>query len=301
MNASTAGPNSPEPLDWNLVQLFLALCDSGSMGRASAGLGISQPTLSRRLADLESVLGQALFERTARGLLLTPAGQALRVPAQRMREQAGLLTLVASHHERTLAGTVRITASEAVSNFVLLPVLRDLRMKLPQIQIELVPSDTVEDLLQRHADIAIRMLRPVQASLIVRRMADMPLGLYAHKDYVDRCGAPSRTTAEAHEWIGLDRADTMIRGFAASGIAVPREFFGFRCDSSVLTWNAVCAGMGIGAGLQAVAARTPDIVHVLKEVAIPPLPTWLAVHRELRGTPRLRVVFDALAQALGTR
>ena len=301
MNNTGARPNSPEHLDWGLVQLFLALCDSGSMGRASVSLGLSQPTLSRRLADLEAALGQALFERTARGLVPTPAGLALRAPALRMREQAGVLTLVAGHHERSHAGTVRITASEAVSNFVLLPVLRELREKQPQIQIELVPTDAVEDLLQRHADIAVRMVRPTQPSLIVRRMADMPLGLYAHQDYVDRRGAPTLATMAAHEWIGLDRSDAMLRGFAASGNAVPREFFGFRCDSSVVTWSAVCAGLGIGVGLQAVAASTPGIVRVLKEVAIPPLPTWLAVHRELRGTPRLRVVFDALAQSLARR
>ena len=106
MNASIDRANSPEPLDWSLVQLFLALCESGSMGRASTGLGISQPTLSRRLVDLEAALGQARFERTARGLVLTPAG------------------------------------------------------------------------------------------LIVRRMADMPVGLYAHKDSIDRCRAPTRATAD---------------------------------------------------------------------------------------------------------
>lgn len=301
VNGSIKNARQPELLDWRLVQLFLALCDSGSMGRATARMGISQPTLSRRLAELEAALGQALFERTARGLVLTPAGRALQVPAQRMRDQAALFALAAGHHERTLAGTVRITASEAVSNFVLLPILRELRAKQPEIQIELVPSDALEDLLLRHADIAIRMLRPTQASLIVRRMADMPLGLYAHKDYVDRLGAPTQANLAMHEWIGLDRSDAMLQGFADAGNAVSREFFGFRCDSSVVTWSAVCAGLGIGVGLQAIASRTPGIVRVLKQIVIPPLPTWLAVHRELRGTPRLRVVFDALAQALRTR
>lgn len=301
MNGTAPDPKPPEQLDWSLVQIFLALCDAGSLGRAASGLGVSQPTLSRRLAVLEAALGQALFERTARGLVPTAAGQALRAPAQRMREQAASLSRLAEHHERTLAGTVRITASEAVSNFVLLPILRELRAGHPQIQIELVPTDAVEDLLQRHADIAIRMVRPVQGSLIARRMADMPLGLYAHQDYVARRGLPSRATTAGHEWIGLDRSDAMLKGFAAAGAAVPREFFGFRCDSSVLTWNAVCAGLGIGVGLQAVAARTPGVVRVLKEVTVPPMSTWLVVHRELRGTPRLRVVFDAMAEALGSR
>lgn len=266
--------------------------------RAAARLGTSQPTLSRRLAALEAELGQPLFERTARGLRLTPAGQALRDPAERMREQAEQLRLAAQRHERTIAGTVRITASEAVSNFVLLPVLGRLRAERPEIQVELVPSDTAEDLLRREADIAVRMFRPTQPSLTARRMADMPLALYASRGYVDEHGPPTRATMHAHRWIGQDRADAMLAGFAAAGNPVPREFFGFRSDSSVLTWNAVCAGLGIGAGLQRVAERTPGVVRVLHDVRIAPLPVWLAAHRELRGTPRMRVVFDALAREL---
>ncbi len=298
MNASIAAAPA---WDWNLVQVFLALCESGSLGRAAVGLGLSQPTLSRRLADLESAWGQALFERTPRGLVPTAAALALRAPARRMHEEAARLALAADGHARTLAGTVRLTASEVVTNFVLLPILRELRQAQPQIQIELVPSDAEEDLLARDADIAVRMFRPRQDSLTVKRLADMPLGIYAHEDYLARCGLPQEDNLTTHEWIGMDRSDQMLRGFAAAGHPVTREFFGLRCDSSVVAWNAVCSGMGIGVGLRQVAERTPGLVRVLDSVGIPPMQAWLAVHRELRGTPRLRVVFAALAAALGTR
>lgn len=298
MNASIAAAPA---WDWNLVQVFLALCESGSLGRAAVGLGLSQPTLSRRLADLESAWGQALFERTPRGLVPTAAALALRAPAQRMHEEAARLALAADGHARTLAGTVRLTASEVVTNFVLLPILRELRQAQPQIQIELVPSDAEEDLLARDADIAVRMFRPRQDSLTVKRLADMPLGIYAHADYLARRGMPQEDNLAAHEWIGMDRSDQMLRGFAAAGHPVTREFFGLRCDSSVVAWNAVCSGMGIGVGLRQVAERTPGLVRVLDSVGIAPMQPWLAVHRELRGTPRLRVVFAALAAALGTR
>jgi len=300
MNDERTPSASPGALDWGLVQVFLALLEAGSLGRAATALGLSQPTLSRRLADLEAALGQALFERTARGLVPTPAADALRQPAKCMGEEAARLARAAEGHARTLAGTVRITASQAVSAFVLLPVLRELRLAHPQIQIELVPSDAEEDLLAREADIAVRMFRPRQASLTIKRLADMPLGLYAHRDYLARHGLPNRDNMTEHAWIGLDRATSMIDGFAAAGYTVSREFFGFRCDSSVLNWQAVCAALGLGVGLQRVAEGTPGIVRVLPEVSIAPLQTWLAVHRELRGTPRLRIVFAALAKALGS-
>lgn len=268
------------------------------MGRAARATGLSQPTLSRRLAELEAKLGQALFERTPRGLRLTSAGQALLVPSQRMREQAMQLSRVASTQARSLVGTVRITASEATSAFVLLPLLRQLRETQPQIQIELVPSDAIEDLLERRADIALRMVRPTQPSLIARRLADQPLGLYASRDYLARRGTPTRLTIGAHDWIGMDRQETMIQGFAAAGYPVTREFFGFRCDHSVVQWQAVGAGLGIGVGLKRVAEVSPQVVRVMPDVAIASLPMWLVAHRELRGSRRLRLVFDALAKGL---
>ena len=291
-------PDALACLDWGLLQVFLAVSDSGSLGRAAAVLGTSQPTLSRRLAALESALGQALFERSPRGLAPTSAGRALLEPARLMGEQLARVRLAMDRHARTLAGSVRLTASQMMSHYVLLPALSALRERWPQIQIELLADDGVADLLGREADIAVRMFRPREAGLIARRLADVPLGLYAHVDYLTRHGLVSWDNAAAHHWIGMDRLDDMLRGFAQAGHPVAREFFGLRTDNSALGWHAVCSGLGVGIGLQHVAARTPEVRRVLPQVTIPPMQSWLVVHRELRGTPRLRTVFDALAQAL---
>jgi DNA-binding transcriptional LysR family regulator len=301
MNRPPTAAALPDALDWGLVQAFLAIHHAGSLGRAATVLGTSQPTLSRRLADLEAALGQPLFERSRRGLALTAAGAELLAPAQRMREGAEGLRRAADHHARSLEGSVRITASEVVSLFVLPPLLARMRDEHPQIQLDVVPTDAVEDLIERRADVAIRMVRPSQPSLIARRLADMAMGLYAHRDYVARRGKPTRATMARHEWIGFDRHDRLLRGFAAAGQPVPREFFSLRSDSSALQWQLVCAGAGIGIGLDVVARRTPGLARVLDEIVVPPLTPWLVVHRELRGTPRLRAVFDALVQMLAAR
>ena len=102
-----------------------------------------------------------------------------------------------------------------------------------------------------------------------------------------------------HHWIGADQGDETRRGFAQAGHPVAREFFAIRTDHSALAWQAVCEGLGIGVGLRQVAERNADLVRVLADIAIPPMACWLVVHRELRGTPRLRAVADALAAALG--
>lgn len=293
--------NIVDALDWSLLQVFLAAADAGSLSRAATNLGTSQPTVSRRLARLESELGHALFERTPDGLLLTEAGRVLMGPARRVRQRVDQLALALERHAGVLAGTVRITASEAISHHVLLPAVRVLRLTHPQIQVELVPGDGVVDLLRREADVALRMFRPQERALIARRVADVPLGLYAHRDYLARRGPVTLQRLADHDWIGEASSDRVRRGFARAGHVVERTFFAIRTDHSALAWQAVCAGLGVGVGLQAVAARTPGVVRVLPELDIAPLPCWLVVHRELRGSPRLRAAVDVLADAFGTQ
>jgi DNA-binding transcriptional LysR family regulator len=297
MNSKTP---TTEP-DWTLLRAFLEVAGSGSLSRAAVALGSSQPTLSRQIAQLEAQLGHALFERTTRGVRLTEAGAALQVPAERMREHARQFALVAAGRSQTLAGTVRVTASEIFSAYVLPALLLGLRRTHPEIQIELVASNSIENLLEREADIALRMVKPTQSALVARRLADQPLAMYAHRDYIVRRGLPTAENMLAHEWVGYDRSDQMLRGFRDAGLSVGPALFGFRCDNHVVAWQAVLAGLGIGVTTQRVAALSPQVVRVLPALTIPPLPLWLTAHRELRGTPRLKVVFDAFVNALKAR
>ncbi len=294
MNSKTL---SIEP-DWTLLRAFLEVANSGSLSRAAVALGSSQPTLSRQIAQLEAQLGQPLFERTTRGVRLTEAGAALRPPAERMREHARQFGMVAAGRSQTVAGTVRVTASEVFSAYVLPALLVGLRRSHPQIQIELVASNVVENLLDRDADIALRMVKPTQSALVARRLADQPLAMYAHRDYIARRGLPTPANMLEHDWVGYDRSDQMLSGFRAAGLLVGSELFGFRCDNQIVAWQAVLSGLGIGVTTQRVAALSPQVQRVLPTLLIPPLSLWITAHRELRGTPRLKVVFDALANAL---
>ena len=290
-------PSVPEP-DWGLLRAFVAVASAGSLSRAAEELGSSQPTLSRQMSALEQQVGSALFERTRRGLRLTEAGRALLPPAQRMHDHARQWSLAAAGQSQSLTGTVRVTASEVMSAFLLPPILRRLREAHPQIQIELVATDAVENLLEREADIALRMVRPTQTALVARQVAKLPLALYAHRDYLEANGTPTLANLHEHQWVGFDRSDQMIRGFAAGGFKVTREFFGFRCDNQIVAWHAVCAGVGIGVGMKRIAAQRPELVQVLRNIPVAALTLWITAHRELRSTPRLKTVFDALAEAL---
>lgn len=301
MHANAAPTATRSEPDWALLRMFLEVANSGSLSRAATALGSSQPTLSRQLAQLEAQLGHVLFERTPRGVRLTEAGAALRGPVERMREQAQQFAMVAAGRSMTLAGSVRITASEMVSTYLLPGMLRTLRDRHPEIQIELVASNAVENLLEREADIALRMVRPKQGTLVARRLGDQPLGMYAHRDYLQVHGRPTPANMLEHQWIGYDRSDQMLKGFREAGFKVDKGMFEFRCDNHVVAWHAVLAGLGLGVGMPRIAALSPQLVRVLPKLPIPPLPLWLTAHRELRSTPRLKVVFDFLAEAFAAR
>jgi DNA-binding transcriptional LysR family regulator len=287
--------------EWTLIQSFLAALDAGSLLGAAKSLGTSQPTVGRHIAELEAQLGAVLFERTGRGLRPTSAAIAVVSSAREMEAQAMNLSRTLSRAAQSEAGTVRITASQSVACEMLPPILAAMRLALPQIQVEVVSSNAVSNLLRRDADIALRMIRPNQSSLIARKVAEVSVGAFAHKSYLKRRGAP-RALAEllSHELIGGDSDDTILRGFKRFGYAAQKELFALRSDDHSVQWQAVRAGLGIGFISEYVAAQDRDVRRVLPELKVPALPIWLTVHREIRSNQRIRQVYDFLGEAVKT-
>jgi DNA-binding transcriptional LysR family regulator len=233
--------------EWTLIQSFLAAVEAGSLLGAAKALGTSQPTVGRHIAELEAQLSTVLFERTGRGLRPTEAAMAIVVAAREMETHAQDLVRTLSRSALSIAGTVRISASQSVACELLPPILAAMRVALPQIQVEVVSSNAVSNLLRRDADIALRMVRPNQSSLIARKVAEISIGAYAQKGYVKRRGAP-RALADllSHELIGNDADDTILRGFRSFGFAAEKSLFALRTDDQVVQWQAVRAGLGIG-------------------------------------------------------
>ena len=285
--------------DWSLVPSFLAALDHGSLLGAARALGASQPTLGRHIAELEGQLGTVLFERTGRGLRPTEAAQRLAESARAMERGANDLARAASAADSALAGSVRLSASQPVACFLVPPLLARMRLVLPQVQVELVASNEVSNLLRREADIALRMVPPEQGSLVARRIGRVEIGAYAHREYVQRRGTP-RIPADllSHELIGDDRGGALLAGFRQLGFEVGKEAFTLRTDDLVAHWQAIRAGLGLGFVATYVAATDAQVVRVLPTLKIPPLPMWLVVHREIRSSPRIRAVYDFLAQAV---
>lgn len=285
--------------DWTLVRSFLAVLDAGSLMGAARQLGAQQPTLSRHVAELEAQLGAPLFERTGRGVTPTALALAIADAARQMGDGADALAQVLAGRRAATGGTVRLTTSHVAAVYLLPPVLAALQVEEPAIQLELVSSNQISNLLRREADIAVRMVRPAQGTLVARKLADIAICAAAHADYLARAGTPLQPADLArHRLIGYDRDETIERGVARLGPTLPRSAFVLRTDDQVSYSRLVAAGAGVGFVARYTLAQMPGVRPLLPMLKIPPLPCWLAVHREIRGNPVVRRVFDFLAEAV---
>ena len=287
-------------IGWELYRSFLGVLQEGSLSGAARALGVAQPTVGRHIAALEKALKLPLFTRSQAGLLPTEAALALRSDAEAMASTAAALQRTAASQGAGVRGTVRVTASEIIGVEVLPPILTRLRAQYPDLKIELLLSNRVQDLLHREADIAVRMLRPQQELLVARRIGTVELGLHAHQSYLEQYGTP-RNLAELaqHALIGFDTETPFIRSVGKSLQGVfKRDNFALRSDSDLAHWALIQAGTGIGICQVALARRRPELVRLLPEQASLPLETWITMHENLRHSPRCRATFDALVEGL---
>ena len=291
--------NELERMDWTLIRSFLAVLDAGSLMGAARRTGAQQPTLSRHVSDLEAQLGVPLFERTGRGVTPTPAALAIVDAARQMQAGAEALARTLTGRRDETTGTVRITTSMVAATWLLPPILARLHGEEPGIRLELISSNQLTNLLRREADIAVRMVRPAQASLIARKLGSVEIGAYAHDRYLARAGVPLVPADLArHTLIGYANDDLIERGLARIGVPLAHDPFSVRTDDQVAYGMLVAQGAGIGFVARYNARQWPGVVPVLSDLAIPPLPCWLAVHREIRSSKVVRRVYDFLGDTL---
>ena len=286
-------------LDWNQLKAFLETAEAGSLSAAARKLGLTQPTLSRQVAAIEQRMGVTLFERVGRAMALTPTGLALLEHARAMGAAAEALGLAARGRAQAVGGVVSVSATDTMATYVLPPLVRQLREQEPGIAIDVIASDAVSDLLRREADIAIRHVKPEQPELIARFIRDAEANFYASEDWVKAHGHPRTAEEAAHlDFVGSDRNGQFLAYLRQQGLPLSESNFSCYADHSKAHWALVRHGMGIGAMIDQIAGNTPGMVRVLEDVPPFRFPIWLVTHRELRTSRRIRVVFDALAQAL---
>ena len=284
---------------WDLYRTFDAVLREGSLSGAARALGLTQPSVARHVDALEAAIGRRLFLRTQRGLSPTEAAIELKPYAEMMASASAAFLRTSQAAAGEVGGTVRISASEVVGTVHLPAILTKLRRAHPSLALELVLSNALDDLLQRKADVAVRMVRPEQQALVARRVGIIPVGLFARRDYLALRGMP--TTIEelpSHDVIGDDVETRSIRAIAQHYPMLTRDSFALRVGNDVAQLFAIHAGFGIGFCQVPIGGGDPDLVRVLEGDFQIDLETWVVMHEDLKGSARCRVVFDALVEGI---
>ncbi len=285
--------------DWNLYRTFLAVVRTGSLSAAARALGSTQPTVGRQLEMLEASLGAKLFTRSQRGLIPTTLGTELISHAESMDAAASALRRASTAPKTEDTGTVRLTTGAQIGIEVLPKILTAFARRHPQIEIELSITSRTEDLLQRDADIAIRMSRPTQKALVARRLGKVCIGLFAHRGYISAHGLPQSPAELArHRLIGFDQDVYILKSFGGIAAQLRREDFAFRTDNVTAQVALLRAGTGIGACHTGLAEGDTDLVPVLPEQIRFEREVWLVMHTDLRRVRRVRFLYDHLQREL---
>jgi DNA-binding transcriptional LysR family regulator len=280
-------------MEWDDVRIFLAAARGGSFGEAARSLGVSHPTIGRRIKALEDEAAQPLFRRTRDGLVLTDAGDAVLALAESMENSAlSMERRLAGNHER-LEGILRISSAEWFAGYVLAPVLAELGRRHPAVVPELIASYRLLDLSRRDADVAFRIVPFSEPDIVQRRLMRMSYGLYgsaetssAVRDDPSSVGLILMNTAQAHfpdvAWL-LDRFPLSRRAFTSTSRTVQAQ---------------MCLR---GLGIAVLPRPLGDAISGLQRIDTPDEPPardiWVGYHQDLRHMDRLRAMLD-LADAM---
>lgn len=295
-----AGPHSSsKDPDWRLVRAFVAVMQEGTLSAAARRLGTTQPTVGRQIRQLEETCGEVLFLR--RGTSLEPTPAALGIHARAGDVDAAVRSLgraFARLGESEEARIVRITAPTLVADHLFPSILPDITEQVPRVQFHILPSDLVQDLQRRHADIALRLTEPTQPDLIARRIGRVELGFFATRRYLSLSGVPETAAdLESHRLITpLD--DAVVRAVLARAGLDPGSFEGaIRSDDLRYRHAMMKAGLGIATGHDWMARHDPDLVRILPDFTIDVFSVWLVATEDIRTSRALGAAYDALGAA----
>jgi DNA-binding transcriptional LysR family regulator len=281
-----SGPAAREAMDWDVVRVFLAIAREGSMRAAGRALGLSQPTIARRLTSLETDFGQPLFDRLPDGVRLNAAGQQLLDPAEDVERAMLVVERRRAAASPALSGTVRVATGECAGGFLARCLSGSTRTALsPGITVELVDELRQRaNLVRRQADMALRHEPPESGDYYVAKLGTFAIAVYRCRG-VEAAAWVSYTEEQAH-W---PTARWVERQVEETGMPV-----GCRASSMLMRVEAILAGTGRGELPCYVGDRHPLLERLTPSIPELDAEYWLIVHRDLRRAPAVRAVIDWL-------
>jgi DNA-binding transcriptional LysR family regulator len=283
-------------LDWTDLRFVLAVARARSFTAAGRALGVDQSTVTRRIAALHAALGARLLERRGGAQELTALGERLRPMLDAMEAQAFAVEQAAQGTDARPAGTVRLTTIETLAAHLVAPALGRLRALAPDVDLEIDSTPRTLDLGRRETDIALRVARPRQDSVVARRLGVLGFALYASPAYLARRGTPRPGASFAgHDVLGDDEANYWSVELKWLAAVTP----GARVVARLQSWPARLAAVESGAGISVLPCllgdAAPGAVRLGGGADGVRRELWLMVHRELKNVARIRVVLDFVA------
>lgn len=285
-------------MQWDDLRIFLSLMSTRSLSTTARDLGVDRSTVSRRLLALERALGARLFLRSREGLRPLTAAERLRAPAERMAEEARLITVRGLAPDRSVEGLVRVATTEALATFLVQRGLLELRERHPALSLELLGGNQPVDLGRGEADIALRVRPPQEPALRVRRVAQMGCALYAAPAYTQARGAP-RGEAELTGHEVLVPSGELSRLPEATWLTgLPGVRVALRSSSMPALVSAAVRGAGLVALTRPWGDSEPGLMRLFDLDFIPPRSLWIVTHPDLARRAAVRVVADWIASLM---
>ncbi|MFO1132845.1 MAG: LysR family transcriptional regulator [Hyphomicrobiales bacterium] len=285
-------------MDWDRIRIFLAVARSGQISGAARHLGLNHATVGRQLTALEEELGTVLVERQTNGCVLTQAGEVLMRAAEKVESELLQAGTQLSGATEALTGTVRVGAPDGLGNYFLSRTLGALAELHPDLTIQLVPLPRTFSLSRREADIVVTLDRPKQGRLIVRKLTDYSLSVYASVSYVERQGRlRSVDDLDGHLFVTHVEDFVYSRALDYAAELGKRMKRHYECGSVVAQMEAVRAGHGIGILHDYAAVQYPELRRLLPELRFTRT-YWLMSHPDTHDTRRVAEVYAAITSAV---
>ena len=287
---------------WSDYPILLAVAETGSLTAAGRKLNMSQPTVGRRIRALEEHFGTALLKKENGALTPTSFGHSMLDHIRRMGDEAAAINRSSATLEHSLAGPVRISATEGLGTDWVPAAIQLFRQSHPDILLDMEIGYEASNLAQREADIALRWMGPgSQNSLIGRKVADVAFGLFASEDYIARRPEKLVTKDDLadHDSILLriQQSDYVWPTHDDTGSYYPHGRMTFRSNSLQAHQRAIAQGYGIGILPLCSIVATPNLVRILPEETHHE-DLWIVAHEDLTKSTRIRAVFDFLVDAI---
>lgn len=280
--------------EWSDFRIFLAVAREGTLGAGARRLGLTQPTMGRRLKALEAALGTVLFQRTSDGFVLTDEGRLLLPHAERMEEEAIAVERGLAGSRNELDGLIRISSSDWFGVHVLSPLLAGFSRRHPKVVIELLTDSRLLNLSRREADLVFRIRPFTEVDVISRKFTHVEYGLYVPEGFPD----PVIGDGAGLSVVTMDEAFGSMPDVAWLRESFPGAFVAMRSNNRDVQARLCAGGAGMAVLPVPLGNRTSGIRRVELHAPPPGRDTWLGYHRDMRRLPRLRALLDFLIAAI---